>query len=210
MPNDITLFHPWRTLRRYRVADSSRVRRRPVRWRSPGVPRATTVPTMDPGNPSSTDGSTSHGTNSSGSTELSGTMTIFHAGSLSAPFGDVETKFESNHDVQVNREAKGSIGSTKKITNLGRSADVLGVSDYRLIRDMMVPEYAKWYAVFATNAMTDRVHRRGHRRGRDFPGQLVGNPPARRRDVRPLGPRRGPERLPVGDDDATRRDSVRG
>ena len=98
--------------------------------------------------------SSSPGTNSSGSMELSGTMTVFHAGSLSAPFEDVEAEFESNHDVQVNREAKGSVGSTKKITNLGRSADVLGVSDYRLIRDMMVPKYAKWYAVFATNAMT--------------------------------------------------------
>jgi molybdate/tungstate transport system substrate-binding protein len=106
------------------------------------------------GESSSSGGSTSGGTNSSDSTDISGTMTVFHAGSLSAPFGDVQEYFESNHDVQVNREAKGSIGSTKKITNLGRSADVLGVSDYRLIRDMMMPEYAKWYAVFATNAMT--------------------------------------------------------
>ncbi|EFW90925.1 molybdate ABC transporter periplasmic substrate-binding protein [Haladaptatus paucihalophilus DX253] len=98
--------------------------------------------------------STTDGTDSSGSKDLSGTMTIFHAGSLSAPFEDAEKKFESKYDVQVNREAKGSVGSTKKITNLGRSADVLAVSDYRLIPDMMIPKYAKWYAVFATNAMT--------------------------------------------------------
>jgi molybdate/tungstate transport system substrate-binding protein len=113
------------------------------------------------GETSSTDGSgstgsdsTTDGTNSSGSKDLSGTMTIFHAGSLSPPFDAAEKKFESKYDVQVNQEAKGSVGSTKKITNLGRSADVLGVSDYRLIRDMMMPKYAKWYAVFATNAMT--------------------------------------------------------
>jgi molybdate/tungstate transport system substrate-binding protein len=80
-------------------------------------------------------------------------MTVFHAGSLSAPFGDVEAAIESRTDVRATREAKGSVGSTRKVTDLGRSADVLGVADFRLLRDMVVPEFADWYAVFATNAM---------------------------------------------------------
>ncbi len=115
----------------------------------------------DNGSTSSTEtgsGSTSEdsttGNSSSNSKSFSGTMTIFHAGSLSAPFDDAETKVESKYDVQVNQEAKGSVDSTRKITNLGRSADVLGVADYRLLRDMVLPKYGKWYAVFATNAMT--------------------------------------------------------
>jgi molybdate/tungstate transport system substrate-binding protein len=84
----------------------------------------------------------------------SGTMTIFHAGSLESPFSDVETAFEEQTDVSVNREAKGSVGSMQKITEQGRKADVLGVSDFRLIRDNMLTEFASWYGIFTTNAMT--------------------------------------------------------
>ena len=81
-------------------------------------------------------------------------MTVFHAGSLAPPFTAAEEELEVEADVQINREAKGSVGSTKKITEQGRSADVLGVSDYRLIRDMVLPDFGAWYAIFATNAMT--------------------------------------------------------
>lgn len=85
---------------------------------------------------------------------VGGQLTIFHAGSLEAPMGKAEKPFERTYGIAVDREAKGSVGSTKKITELGRSADVLGVSDFRLIRDVMMPEFADWYGVFATNAMT--------------------------------------------------------
>ena len=84
---------------------------------------------------------------------ISGSMTVFHAGSLSPPFSQVEKDFEGEFGVDVQREAKGSVGSTRKITDQGRKADVLGVSDFRLIRDMMMGEYADWYGVFVTNAM---------------------------------------------------------
>ncbi|NHN60282.1 MULTISPECIES: extracellular solute-binding protein [Halorussus] len=87
-------------------------------------------------------------------TPSSDSMTVFHAGSLAPPFSAAEPKVEEKYGVTVNREAKGSVGSTKKITAQGRSADVLGVSDFRLIRDMVVPDYGSWYAVFATNAMS--------------------------------------------------------
>ncbi|WP_050048219.1 extracellular solute-binding protein [Halanaeroarchaeum sulfurireducens] len=85
---------------------------------------------------------------------LADTMTIFHAGSLSPPFGAAEPDFEDEYDVAVNREAKGSVASTQKITEQGRPADVLGVSDFRLIRDRIVPEYGDWYTIFTTNAMS--------------------------------------------------------
>lgn len=90
------------------------------------------------------------GGNGGGSNE----MTVFHAGSLSPPFSRMEKQFENQHDVQVQREAKGSVGSTKKITEQGRKADVLGVSDFRLLRDMLLPKFGNWYSIFATNAMT--------------------------------------------------------
>ena len=86
--------------------------------------------------------------------QLADEMTIFHAGSLSPPFSAAEPDFEDEYDVAVNREAKGSVASTQKITQQGRSADVLGVSDFRLIRDRIVPDYGDWYSIFTTNAMS--------------------------------------------------------
>ncbi|MFB6082001.1 MAG: substrate-binding domain-containing protein [Halanaeroarchaeum sp.] len=84
-----------------------------------------------------------------------GSATIFHAGSLAAPFEAAEPRFEEQTGIEVAREAKGSVASTRKITTAPhRAADVLGVSDYRLIRDMVLPEYGSWYTIFATNAMT--------------------------------------------------------
>ncbi|MFB6187325.1 MAG: extracellular solute-binding protein, partial [Halobacteriaceae archaeon] len=35
-----------------------------------------------------------------------------------------------------------------------KPASVLGVADFRLLRDMLIPEYGTWYVIFATNAMT--------------------------------------------------------
>jgi molybdate/tungstate transport system substrate-binding protein len=81
-------------------------------------------------------------------------MTVFHAGSLEPPFGALEPEFEDEYGVSVDREAKGSVASTKKITEQGRNSDVLGVSDFRLIRDRLVPDYGSWCAIFATNAMS--------------------------------------------------------
>lgn len=81
-------------------------------------------------------------------------MTIFHAGSLAPPFSAAEPKFEDEYGVDVTREAKGSVASTQKITQQGRNADVLGVSDFRLIRDEIVPNHGDWYAVFTTNSMS--------------------------------------------------------
>lgn len=81
-------------------------------------------------------------------------LTIFHAGSLSPPFKKVQPAFEKRYGVNVLRQPKGSVASTKKITELGRTAGVLAVSDYRLLRDRLLPDFGDWYAIFATNAMS--------------------------------------------------------
>lgn len=91
---------------------------------------------------------------SDGGSGLADSMTIFHAGSLAPPFSAAEPQFEDEYGVDVTREAKGSVYSTKKITEQGRKADVLGVSDFRLIRDRVVPEFGDWYAIFTTNSMS--------------------------------------------------------
>jgi molybdate/tungstate transport system substrate-binding protein len=81
-------------------------------------------------------------------------LKVFHAGSLSVPFEELEAEFEAQHPgVDVQREAAGSAQSVKKITELGKKADVLASADYALIPSMMMPEYADWYAAFARNQM---------------------------------------------------------
>ncbi|MBX0322199.1 substrate-binding domain-containing protein [Halomicroarcula sp. F13] len=97
------------------------------------------------------DGGTTTTTSGGG---MADSMTIFHAGSLAPPFGEAEPQFEEEFGVDVNREAKGSVASTQKITQQGRRADVLGVSDFRLIRNRILPDYGNWYAIFTTNSMS--------------------------------------------------------
>ena len=88
------------------------------------------------------------------STPTADSMTIFHAGSLAPPFSAAEPRFEDEFGVDVTREAKGSVASTQKITQQRRSADVLGTSDFRLIRNRVLPEFGDWYAIFTTNSMS--------------------------------------------------------
>jgi molybdate/tungstate transport system substrate-binding protein len=81
------------------------------------------------------------------------TLQVFHAGSLAKPLGELEELFENQYGVDVQREPSGSVIAVRKVTELGKSADIVAVADYSLIRDMMIPEYADWYIKFARNEM---------------------------------------------------------
>jgi len=81
-------------------------------------------------------------------------LIVFHAGSLSVPFEEFEREFEITHpSVDVQREARGSVDTIRKVTELGREADVIGSADYTLIEKMMFPEHADYYISFAKNQM---------------------------------------------------------
>ncbi|WP_010478641.1 tungstate ABC transporter substrate-binding protein WtpA [Thermococcus zilligii] len=94
------------------------------------------------------------------------TLTIFHAGSLSIPFQQLEKDFQDyakknlNVEVTFRSEASGSVEAVRKVTDLGRKADIVAVADYTLIPQMLVPNYADFYVLFATNeiviAFTDK------------------------------------------------------
>ncbi len=82
------------------------------------------------------------------------TLTIYHAGSLTIPFDDVTKEFIKLHpDIKVETEAAGSATAIRKLTELGKKADIIASSDYTLIPEMMFPKYAEWYIIFATNQM---------------------------------------------------------
>lgn len=83
---------------------------------------------------------------------------VFCAGSLAIPLEKIEEKFESdkrlllrNVDVQI--ETAGSVKTVKKVTDVGKIADVVASADYTLIPSMMFPDYADWYIQFARNRM---------------------------------------------------------
>ncbi|AEC51603.1 molybdate ABC transporter periplasmic substrate-binding protein [Pyrococcus sp. NA2] len=84
-------------------------------------------------------------------------LIIFHAGSLSVPFKELEEEFakyaEEKLGVKVTfqDEASGSVKAVRKVTDLGKKADIVAVADYTLIPQLMVPNYTDFYVLFATN-----------------------------------------------------------
>jgi molybdate/tungstate transport system substrate-binding protein len=87
-------------------------------------------------------------------TELSGTLQIFHAGSLTIPFEQISTEFNKIYpDVEILAEGTGSATTIRKVTELGKECGVIGSADYTLIPELMFPDYADWYLIFASNQM---------------------------------------------------------
>lgn len=85
----------------------------------------------------------------------SGPLIVFNAGSLAAPFRDLLREFTVRHPgIQPRQESSGSLEAARKLTELGRIPDVLGVADYQVIPTLLIPAHATWYASFARNAMT--------------------------------------------------------
>jgi len=81
-------------------------------------------------------------------------IVIFHAGSLSVPFAEIEKVFEAKYpQYDVKREPAGSRACARKITDIGKPADVMASADYKVIDNLMIPNHAKFNAQFATNEM---------------------------------------------------------
>lgn len=79
---------------------------------------------------------------------------VLHAGSLSVPFAEIEKVFEEKYpQYDVQREPSGSVAAARKVTDLGKAADVMGSADYQVIDTMLIPKHAKFNAHFATNEM---------------------------------------------------------
>jgi molybdate/tungstate transport system substrate-binding protein len=86
--------------------------------------------------------------------QFSGPLSVFNAGSLAYPFRELLAAFVRSHPaVQPLQESSGSLEAARKLTELGKIPDVLAVADYGVIAKLLMPEYATWYASFATNAM---------------------------------------------------------
>jgi molybdate/tungstate transport system substrate-binding protein len=86
--------------------------------------------------------------------ELESKLVIFHAGSLTVPIEELTTAFQAQHpDVTFETEASGSNTAARKISELGREADLVMSADYTVIDELLVPEFADWNVRFARNRM---------------------------------------------------------
>jgi len=83
-----------------------------------------------------------------------GTLTVFNAGSLAAPFRDLLQAFaRRTPGITPRQESAGSLEIARKLTELARIPDVVGVADYQVIPSLLIPGQATWYASFARNSM---------------------------------------------------------
>jgi molybdate/tungstate transport system substrate-binding protein len=81
-------------------------------------------------------------------------IVVFHAGSLSVPFAQIEKAFEARYpQYDVVREAAGSRACARKITDIGKGADVMASAAYKVIDNLLIPKFAKFNIQFATNEM---------------------------------------------------------
>ena len=81
-------------------------------------------------------------------------LIIFNAGSLAGPIADLLTEFAKLHPgITPQQENSGSLEAARKITELGKSCDVLAVADYEVIPSRLMPKHADWYVVFARNQL---------------------------------------------------------
>ncbi|QOR61257.1 tungstate ABC transporter substrate-binding protein WtpA [Sulfurovum sp. ST-21] len=81
-------------------------------------------------------------------------VVVLHAGSLAVPFSDMEKAFEAKYpQYDVVREAAGSRACARKITDIHKPADVMASAAYKVIDNLLIPNYAKFNVHFVTNEM---------------------------------------------------------
>ncbi len=85
---------------------------------------------------------------------LEGKLIIFHAGSLTVPIKNLTQAFQDkNPNVTFETEASGSNSAARKISELGREADLMMSADYTVINTLLIPDFADWNIKFARNTM---------------------------------------------------------
>jgi molybdate/tungstate transport system substrate-binding protein len=81
-------------------------------------------------------------------------IVIFHADGLNLTLREIEKAFLRHYpDTRVIREASGSRLAAKKITELGRIADILIVADYKIIEELEAKKLASWQVKFLKDEM---------------------------------------------------------
>jgi len=81
-------------------------------------------------------------------------LVIYHAGSLGVPLKHIDEAFKRLYpEVRIFRESAGSRTCARKISDLGKKADIMFSADYTVIENLLIPEYSDWNISFVTNEM---------------------------------------------------------
>jgi molybdate/tungstate transport system substrate-binding protein len=81
------------------------------------------------------------------------TLIVFNAGSLNEPLRAVLDSFRQQTPAVVQQEGAGSLETARKLTDLHRIPDVIGLADYEVFPSLLMPEQVTWYAQFARSRM---------------------------------------------------------
>jgi molybdate/tungstate transport system substrate-binding protein len=84
------------------------------------------------------------------------TLLIDAAGTLQVPFNSIVNNVVRPQypSLSYNYIFEGSRLAKNEITEANKSFDVFASADYRIIPEDLVPNYASWYIIFASNSMT--------------------------------------------------------
>jgi molybdate/tungstate transport system substrate-binding protein len=80
-------------------------------------------------------------------------LVVFNAGSLALPLRTAFDSFAVGRDVSLQQESAGSLETARKVTELGKTPDVIALADIEIFPRLLVPRHASWYAPFARNRM---------------------------------------------------------
>jgi len=81
-------------------------------------------------------------------------LVIFHAGSLAKPLEEICEEYNKIYpDIEIIREASGSREAAFKVAHLDRECDLVFSADYKVIEEILMPQYTNFYFIFARNEM---------------------------------------------------------
>jgi len=89
-------------------------------------------------------------------THPSTTLLIDAAGTLQVPFNEIVNNVVRPQypTLSYNYIFEGSRLAKNEITEANKSFDIFASADYRIIPEDLIPSYASWYIIFASNSMT--------------------------------------------------------
>jgi molybdate/tungstate transport system substrate-binding protein len=91
----------------------------------------------------------------SGHSDEQKTLVIFHHGSPTPAIEAAEKAFNAKYpDIKVIREKDDALANMRKVTDLGKNADIVYTDDYSIIPPVMFPKYADFWIRYAHDEMT--------------------------------------------------------
>ena len=89
-------------------------------------------------------------------------LVVFNAGSLARPLRAALDSFARASPVTVQQENAGSLETARKLTELHRIPDVIGLADHEVFEQLLMPQYVSTYYEFARNRMVIAYTAKSH------------------------------------------------